>query len=73
MRVTLEKGAAIFPRNSWHRFASPDHALLLIWIASPDGLDGFFRDSYNPPGVPPKQLTRDQINKIARKCSTEFR
>jgi hypothetical protein len=56
-----------------HGFANPDHELLLLWIMSPPGLDGFFRDTCNPPGVPPKQLTREQINEIARKYGTEFR
>jgi quercetin dioxygenase-like cupin family protein len=70
----FEKGATIFiPRNSWHGFANPDHELLLLWIVSPAGLDGFFRDTCNPPGVPPKKLTRAQLNEIARKYATEFR
>jgi hypothetical protein len=34
---------------------------------SPAGLDGFFRDTCNPPGVPPKQLTREQIRKLAHR------
>ena len=47
--------------------------LLLLWTVSPAGLDGFFRETCNPPGVPPKHLTREQINEIARKYATEFR
>jgi quercetin dioxygenase-like cupin family protein len=71
---SFEKGGTIFiPKNSWHGFANPDHELLLLWIMSPPGLDGFFRDTCNPPGVPPKQLTREQISEIARKYATEFR
>lgn len=70
----FEKGGTIFiPRNSWHGFANPDHELLLLWTVTPAGLDGFFRDTCNPPGVPPKQFTREQINEIARKYATEFR
>ena len=65
----FEKGGTIFiPRNSWHGFANPDHELLLLWIMAPAGLDGFFRDTCNPPGVPPKQLTREQVNEIAQIC-----
>jgi quercetin dioxygenase-like cupin family protein len=72
-RHSFENGATIFiPRNSWHGFANPDRELLLLWIVSPAGLDGFFRDTCNPPGVPPRQLTHDQINEIARKYATEF-
>src|ERR1700733_6001925 len=70
----IEKGGTIFiPRNSWHGFANPDHELLLLWIVSPAGLDGFFRETCNPPGVPPKQFTREQIHEIALKYGTEFR
>ena len=56
-----------------HGFANPDHELLLLWIMAPAGLDGFFRDTCSPPGVPPKQLTREQVNEIARKYATEYR
>jgi quercetin dioxygenase-like cupin family protein len=70
----FEKGATIFiAKNSWHGFANPDYELLLLWIVAPAGLDGFFRETCNPPGVPPRQLTRDQVNEIARKYATEFR
>src|SRR5260370_29482251 len=71
---SFERGATIFiPRNSWHGFANPDHEVLLLWIVSPTGLDGFFRDTCNPPGIPPKQFTRKQLNEIALKYATEFR
>ena len=74
VRHPFEKGATIFiPKNSWHGFENPDHELLLLWIVSPAGLDGFFRDTCNPPGIPPKQFTREQIKEIALKYQTEFR
>jgi len=70
----FEQGGTIFiPKNSWHGFANPDHELVLLWVVAPAGLDGFFRETCNPPGVPPKQLTRGQINEIAKKYGTEFR
>jgi len=70
----FEEGGTIFiPKNSWHGFENPDHELLLLWVVSPAGLDGFFRDTCGPPGVPAKQLTREQIKEIARKYDTEFR
>jgi len=37
------------------------------------GLDGFFRETCNPPGMPQKPLTKEQLNEIARKYATEFR
>jgi len=74
VRHSFENGGTIFiAKNSWHGFENPDHELLLLWIVSPAGLDGFFRDTCTPPGVPPKQLTREQINEIARKYATEFK
>jgi hypothetical protein len=70
----FEKGGTIFiPKTAWHGFANPDQELLLLWIVAPPGLDGFFRETCNPPGVPRKQLTKDQVNEIARKYATEFR
>src|SRR5215475_10206037 len=62
----FERGASIFiPKNSWHGFSNPDHELLLLWVVTPAGLDGFFRDTCSPPGVPPKRLTKEQIREIA--------
>jgi quercetin dioxygenase-like cupin family protein len=73
-RRAFEEGATIFiPRNCWHGFENPDRELLLLWIVSPPGLDGFFRETSSPPGEPPKQLTREEIREIARKYGTEFR
>ncbi len=71
----FERGASIFiPKNSWHGFSNPDDELLLFWVVTPAGLDGFFRDTCSPPGIPPKQLTKEQIREIAlRKYATEFR
>jgi quercetin dioxygenase-like cupin family protein len=74
VRHAFEKSATIFiPKNSWHGFENPDHEILLLWIVTPAGLDGFFRETCNPPGVPPKRFTREQISEIARKYATEFR
>jgi len=73
-RHSFQKGGTIFiPKNTWHGFANPEYELLLLWIMSPAGLDGFFRETCSPPGVPPKQLTRQQVNEIALKYATEFR
>ena len=70
----FEKGGTIFiPRNAWHGFANPDRELLLLWIMAQAGLDGFFRETCNPPGVPPKQLSREQVHEIAARYATEYR
>ncbi|MBV9886408.1 MAG: cupin domain-containing protein [Acidobacteria bacterium] len=69
-----EKGTTIFiPKNTWHGFVNPDRELLLLWIVTPAGFEGFFRETCNPPGTPPKQFTREQIHAIATKYGTEFR
>jgi len=74
VRHSFEKDGTIFiPRNSWHGFENPDHELLLLWVVTPPGLDGFFREICNTPGAPPKRLTRDQVREIALRYGTEFR
>ena len=74
VRHPFDKGASIFiPKNSWHGFENPDHELLLFWVVTPAGLDGFFRDTCSPVGMPPKPLTGEQIREIARNYDTEFR
>ena len=74
VRYAFERGASIFiPKNTWHGFENPRHELRLLWIVSPAGLDGFFRDTCSPPGAPAKSLNRDQIREIARRYDTEFR
>ena len=74
VRYSCERGGTIFiPRNTWHGFDSPDQELVLLWIMAPPGLDGFFRETCSAPGEPRKDLTREQINAIARKYGTEFR
>lgn len=70
----FEKGTSIFiPNLTWHGFSNPDQELLFLWVVSPAGLDGFFRETCSPPGVAPKKLTKEQIREIALKHDTEFR
>jgi quercetin dioxygenase-like cupin family protein len=74
VRHSFEEGATIFiPKNSWHEFENPEDELLLLWVVTPAGLDGFFHDTCNPPGMPSKHLTLAEIHEIARKYDTEFR
>jgi quercetin dioxygenase-like cupin family protein len=70
----IQKGGSIFiPKTAWHGFQNPDGELLLLWIVAPPGLEAFFREVATPPGMPPVQRTKEQINEIARKYATEFR
>ena len=75
VRHAIAPGGTVFiSKNTWHAFENPDHELLLLWMVSPAGLDGFFRDTCSPPGVPAKALTPGQIREIAlKKYDTEFR
>jgi quercetin dioxygenase-like cupin family protein len=70
----IEKGTTIFiPKTAWHGFTTLGHDLLLLWVMAPAGLDSFFRETCNPLGAAPKQLTRDQTREIGRKYGTEHR
>lgn len=70
----FQQGATIvIPKNTWHGFSNPDQELLLLWIVSPPGLDGFFRETCSRPGEPAKALTPAQIRQIALKYDTQFK
>ena len=74
VRHAFEKGGTIvIPRNTWHGFENPAHQLLLLWVVTPAGLDGFFRETCSPPGIPGKAFTREQIGEIGLRHDTEFR
>ena len=74
VRHPFEKGATIFiPKNTWHGFENPQHELLLLWVVTPAGLDGFFRETCSPGNAAAKELTREQISEIAKRYDTEFR
>ena len=73
-RTPLVKGSAVFiPKGTWHGIENPDSALELLWIVTPPGLEALFRDMGSAPGAPPKQLTLEQLNEIARRHAQEFR
>jgi quercetin dioxygenase-like cupin family protein len=73
-RMSVEKGSAMYvPTGVWHGVENPDSALLLLWVVAPPGLESFFREVSSAPGAPPKQLTREQLNEIARKHGMQFK
>jgi quercetin dioxygenase-like cupin family protein len=73
-RTPVEKGSAIYiPKGAWHGVENPDSELLLLWVVAPPGLEAFFREVSSAPGAPPKQLTPEQLNDIARKHGVQFR
>ena len=73
-RIRIEKGSAIYvPTGVWHGIENPDSELLLLWVVAPPGVEEFFREASSTPGAPPKQLTREQLNEIARKHGMQFK
>jgi len=73
-RAPIEKGSAIFiPNGAWHGVENPDSELLLLWVVAPPGVEEFFREVASSPGQPPKQLTTEQLNDIARKHGMAFK
>jgi len=73
-RTPVEKGSAIYvPKGAWHGVENPDSELLLLWVVAPPGLEAFFREVSSAPGAPPRQLTPQQLNDIARKHGVHFR
>ena len=73
-RMSIEKGSAIYvPTGVWHGVENPDSELLLLWVVAPPGVEAFFREVSNAPGAPPKQLTREQLNEIAKKHGMQFK
>ena len=74
LRYPIVKGASIFiPMNSWHGFENASDQLVLLWTVAPAGLECFFREIATPPGAPPIQRSKKQLNEIASKYGTEFR
>jgi mannose-6-phosphate isomerase-like protein (cupin superfamily) len=73
-RMPVEKGSAIYiPKGVWHGLENPDSELSLLWVVAPPGLEKFFREVSSPPGAAPKQLTREQLNKIAQKHGIQLK
>lgn len=73
-RMPVEKGSTIYiPKGVWHGVENPDTELLLLWAVTPPGLEAFFRDVASGPGAPPKQLTHEQLNDIARKHGMQLK
>ena len=74
VRHSFENGGTIFiPKNNWHGFEKSRARTPVALGCLPCWPGRFFRDTCNPPGVPPKQLTREQLKEIGLKYDTEFR
>jgi quercetin dioxygenase-like cupin family protein len=73
-RIPIKKGSAIYvPRSVWHGVENRDSELWLLWVVAPPGLEAFFREVASAPGAAPKQLSREQLNEIARKHGMQLK
>jgi mannose-6-phosphate isomerase-like protein (cupin superfamily) len=72
-RRPIEKGTTIFiPKGVWHGVENTGDTHLL-WIVTPPGLEGFFREASSVPGLAGKPLSLEQRNEIAKKHGTTFK
>lgn len=61
-------GSTIFiPRGVWHGVEPVKEDSQLLWVVSPPGLEGYFRDIGRKPGAPMKQFTPKELADVARK------
>ena len=73
-RSPVGPGTTIYiPRGVWHGVEGAGPEIQLLWIVSPPGLEGFFREIGAPPGTPVKQLTAAEMEEIGRKHGTRFK
>jgi mannose-6-phosphate isomerase-like protein (cupin superfamily) len=73
-KKNVGQGDTVFiPRGVWHGVESSGEAIDLLWIVTPPGLEGFFRETGAPPGAPPKVLTPAQLEDIGRKHGVRFK
>ena len=67
-RVQVQEGTTIYvPKGTWHGMENPSGNMRIVAVATPPGLDGFFRGMFWRPGEQPKQLTPEQIQSIELK------
>ncbi|MDP2439681.1 MAG: cupin domain-containing protein [archaeon] len=71
-RRALERGSLLYvPRGSWHGIDNPLDNVTLLWVVSPPGLEGFFRDVASPFGDPTFLLTPEEMKEILHKHQME--
>jgi mannose-6-phosphate isomerase-like protein (cupin superfamily) len=73
-RTAIAKGSCMYiPKGAWHGIENPDSDLSLLWVVTPAGLEQMMREVASPVGSPPRQLTLEQLNEVARRHGQEFR
>ena len=70
----VDEGDTVFiPHGVWHGVESRGEAVDLLWVVTPPGLEGFFRETGVPAGAAPKVLTPAQLDDIGRKHGVRFK
>ena len=73
-RKLVTKGDTVFvPKGVWHGVETHKEGIDLLWIVTPPGLEGFFREISSPVGQPAKTLTPGQIQDVGRKHGVSFK
>jgi len=61
-------GSTIFiPKGVWHGVEPVKEDSQFLWVVSPPGLEGYFREIGSKPGAPMKQFTPQELADVARK------
>ncbi len=73
-RKEVGEGDTVFiPHGVWHGVESRGGAVELLWVVTPPGLEGFFRETGTAAGAPPTVLTPAQLEDIGRKHGVIFK
>jgi mannose-6-phosphate isomerase-like protein (cupin superfamily) len=73
-RTRIEAGSTVYiPQGVWHGVENPGGEVNLVWVVSPPGLEGFFRDTRSAPREPAKALSAEQLEDIRRKHGMQVR
>jgi quercetin dioxygenase-like cupin family protein len=73
-RKEVGQGDTVFiPHGVWHGVESSGEAVELLWVVTPPGLEGFFRETGTAAGAPPKVLTPAQLEDVGRKHGVIFK
>lgn len=63
--IDIEEGTIlVIPPGNWHGIENPNDSMDILFMVTPQGLEKLFRGIGSPPGVPLKELTKEQLDSI---------
>ena len=73
--VSVEPGSTVYlPAGAWHALENPGPSdLVLVWVISPPGLEGMFREIGSPVGEKALPLSRAEFEVIAGRHGVRVR